>query len=159
MKEKILELLYENARYTVEEMAMMLGAGEEEIAAKIDEMEKDNVIRGYKTLIDWEKVDDRHVTALIEIKVKPQATYGFEEIANKISQFEYVESVYLMSGGYDLCVIVTGQTFQKVAAFVSNYLAPIDGVEATGTHFVLRRYKDMGVELKVNSDDREKISL
>ena len=159
MDERLLELLNENAKYSVEELATMLGESTQAVAAAIDRLERNDVIRGYKTLIDWEKVDDRHVTALIELKVTPQATSGFEGIAEKISSFEYVESVYLMSGGYDLCVTVTVQTFQKVANFVSTHLAPMEGVKSTGTHFVLRRYKDMGVEMKVNTDDREKLSF
>lgn len=160
MNEKLLHLLEENARYTNEDLATMLGTTEAEVRAEVDKLQKDGVIRGYKTLIDWERVDNVHVTAIIEIKVAPQPDAGFEDIAEKIMRFEHVEAVYLMSGGYDLCVIVTGQTFQKVAMFVAKRLAPLQFVLSTATHFVLRRYKDMGVEMVgTNGDDRGKMSL
>ena len=109
--------------------------------------------------IDWASVDDVHVTAIIELKIVPQADAGFEEIAERISQFEHVESVYLMSGGYDLCVTVTGQSFQKVAMFVAKRLATMNEVTSTATHFVLRRYKEMGVTMCDSTDDRGRISL
>ena len=159
MKEKLLHLLSENARYTSADLATMLGVSETEICAAVAELEADGIIRGYKALIDWASVDDRHITAIIEINVTPQADAGFEEIAERIAEFEYVEAVYLMSGGYDLSVIVTGQTFQKVAMFVAKHLATMKEVTSTGTHFVLRRYKDMGVKMCGNPDDRETVSL
>ncbi len=159
MKEKLLALLNEDARYTAAELATMLGVGEGEVRDAVAELEKSGVIRGYKTLIDWASVDDVHVTAIIELKIVPQADEGFEQIAERIAGFEHVESVYLMSGGYDLCVIVTGQTFQKVAMFVAKRLATMDGVTSTATHFVLRRYKDMGVAMCDSPDDRGRISL
>ncbi len=159
MKEKLLQLLSENARYTSADLATMLGVSETEICAAVAELEADGIIRGYKALIDWASVDDRHITAIIEINVTPQADAGFEEIAERIAEFEYVEAVYLMSGGYDLSVIVTGQTFQKVAMFVAKHLATMKEVTSTGTHFVLRRYKDMGVKMCGTPDDRETVSL
>ncbi|MBQ2704921.1 MAG: Lrp/AsnC family transcriptional regulator [Clostridia bacterium] len=159
MKEKLLHLLSENARYTSADLATMLGVSETEICAAVAELEADGIIRGYKALIDWASVDDRHITAIIEINVTPQADAGFEEIAERIAEFEYVEAVYLMSGGYDLSVIVTGQTFQKVAMFVAKHLATMKEVTSTGTHFVLRRYKDMGVKMCGTPDDRETVSL
>ncbi len=159
MKDKLLSLLNDDARYTTAELATMLGESEEVVAAAIDQLEKGGVIRGYKTLIDWASVDDVHVTAIIELNITPQADAGFEEIAERISQFEYVEAVYLVSGGYDLCVVVTGQTFQKVAMFVAKHLATMQEVVSTATHFVLRRYKDMGVQMFDSSDDRRTTSL
>ena len=159
MKEKLLNLLSEDARYTSADLATMLGVSEEEVCAAVAELEADGIIRGYKALIDWASVDDRHITAIIEINVTPQADAGFEEIAERIAEFEYVEAVYLMSGGYDLSVIVTGQTFQKVAMFVAKHLATMKEVTSTGTHFVLRRYKDMGVKMCDSPDDRETVSL
>lgn len=159
MKKKLLSLISENAKYTAAELATMLGAGETEVCAAIAELEADGIIRGYKALVDWASVDDRHVTAIIELKVTPQADAGFEEIAERICEFDYVEAVYLMSGGYDLGVIVTGQTFQKVAMFVSKHLATMKEVTSTGTHFVLRRYKDMGVKMCDPQDDRGTVSL
>ncbi len=159
MKEKLLALLSEDARYTSADLATMLGISEQEVCAAVAELEADGIIRGYKALIDWASVDDRHITAIIEINVTPQADAGFEEIAERIAEFEYVEAVYLMSGGYDLSVIVTGQTFQKVAMFVAKHLATMKEVTSTGTHFVLRRYKDMGVKMCGTPDDRETVSL
>jgi DNA-binding Lrp family transcriptional regulator len=160
MRDKLLRLLEENARYTNEDLATMIGADESAVEDEIRKLENEGIIRGYKTLIDWESVDNVHVTAIIEIKVAPQPDAGFEEIAEKIMRLEHVEAVYLMSGGYDLCVIVTGQTFQKVAMFVAKRLATLEFVLSTATHFVLRRYKDMGVEMVgSNSDDRGKMSL
>lgn len=159
MKEKLLNLLSDDARYTSADLATMLGVSEDEVCAAVAELEADGIIRGYKALIDWASVDDRHITAIIEINVTPQADAGFEEIAERIAEFEYVEAVYLMSGGYDLSVIVTGQTFQKVAMFVAKHLATMKEVTSTGTHFVLRRYKDMGVKMCGTPDDRETVSL
>ena len=160
MDERLLALLEENARYTDAELATMLGRPEADVKASIDALEAAGFIRGYKTLVDWERVDNHHVTAIIELKVTPQADAGFEEIAERVMGFEHVEAVYLMSGGYDLCVIVTGQTFQKVAMFVAKRLATIPEVVSTATHFVLRRYKDMGVEMcDVTGDDRGNMSL
>lgn len=159
MKEKLLALINDNARYTNAELATMLGSTEEEVAAMRAELEDNGIIRGYKALVDWESVDDKHVTAIIELKVTPQADAGFEDIADRISRFEHVESVYLMSGVFDLSVIVTGQSFKEVAMFVAKRLATIDEVTSTATHFVMRRYKDMGVRLCDSPDDREIISL
>ena len=159
MKEKLLALLDEDARYTAAELATMLGVSEQEVRAQISDLERDGIIRGYKTLIDWASVDDVHVTAIIELKIVPQADAGFEEVAQRISPFEHVESVSLVSGGYDLCVTVTGQSFQKVAMFVAKRLATMDEVTSTATHFVLRRYKEMGVTMCDIADDRGRISL
>lgn len=159
MKEKLLALLNEDARYTIADLATMLGEEEQAVRAEVTALEKSGIIRGYKTLIDWASVDDVHVTAIIELKIVPQADAGFEEVAERISRFEHVESVYLVSGGYDLCVIVTGQSFQKVAMFVAKHLATMDEVTSTSTHFVLRRYKDMGVPMCDSADDRGRISL
>jgi DNA-binding Lrp family transcriptional regulator len=158
--EKLLELLSENARYTNAELAVMLGLTETETAREIDALEKSGVIKGYKALIDWDKISDDRVTALIELKVTPQKDAGFEEIAERIMSFPEVETVYLMSGGYDLTVIVKGHTFKEVAMFVAKRLAPLDNVISTATHFVLRRYKELGVELVDNrNDDRGTFSF
>ncbi len=160
MNTKLLSLLEENARYSLEELALMLGSDEKTVAAEIDRLHSDGVIRGYRALINWEKVDNAHVTAIIELKLTPQPDAGFEDLAEKIMRFDHVESVYLMSGGYDLCVIVTGQSFQGVAMFVAKRLAPIAGVVSTATHFVLRKYKDNGVEMQgAEHDDRESFSF
>ena len=131
----------------------MLGISEEEVASEIDQMEKDGVICGYKPLIDWEKVDESFISAVIEIKVIPKAGLGFEEVAKRVMKYPAVETVYLMSGGYDLLVLVKGKTFKEVAMFVSKELSTIDSVTSTATHFVLRRYKEMDVDLYAGEPD------
>ena len=153
MNMKLLKLLNKDARYSVEDLAVMLGISEEEVASEIDQMEKDGVICGYKPLIDWEKVDESFISAVIEIKVIPKAGVGFEEVAKRVMKYPAVETVYLMSGGYDLLVLVKGKTFKEVAMFVSKELSTIDSVTSTATHFVLRRYKEMDVDLYAGEPD------
>lgn len=147
MNKKLLNLLEKNARYKTAELATMLGITEDEVRSEITQMQKDGLIRGFKTVVDWERMDSAYVSALIELNVTPQADSGFEEAAKKIMKYDEVETVYLMSGGYDLCVIVKGKTFQEVAMFVGKVLAPMKGVISTATHFVLRRYKELDVIL------------
>lgn len=160
MNIKLLKLLQKNARYTNADLAVMLGLTESEVAAQIESLEKEGLIRGYKAVIDWEKMDTTYVSALIELKVSPQADYGFEEIAKRVMMYPEVESVYLMSGGFDLCVMVKSKTFQQVAMFVAKELSTIDAVVSTATHFVLRRYKELDVILcDDQKDDRGSLSL
>lgn len=160
MNLKLLKLLNKNARLTDKELAIMTGSDEQEVHGSIADMEKEGLIRGYKAVVDWERVDNTHVSALIELKVTPKAGLGFEEVAQKVSKYPEVESVYLMSGGYDLSVTVTGKTFQEVAMFVAKELSTIDSVISTTTHFILRRYKELDVELMGKpSDDRGNFSL
>ena len=153
MKYEILKLLSNNARYTPSDVATMLGADETEVRNTIKELEKDGVIRGYKAVIDWDKLDGAYVSAVVELNVVPKAGLGFEEVAEKVMSYNEVESVYLMSGNYDLNVIVKGKTLQDVARFVAKELATIDSVTSTATHFVMRRYKEMDVELISPMDD------
>ena len=156
MNLKILKLLSENAKYTEHDLSVMTGMSEDEVKSEIFEMEKDGLIRGYKTVIDWESLDSAKVSAIIELKVEPQPDAGFEQIAESVMKFSEVESVYLMSGGYDLCVIVKGKTFQEVAMFVAKQLATMEHVVSTATHFILRRYKELDIELcSSDKDDRE----
>lgn len=143
--DKLLKLLDTNARKSNAELAVLLGSTEEEVAARIAELERSGVIRSYKAVIDWERTDRAYVTALIELKVTPKRDLGFEGIAEQVMRFDEVESVYLMSGGYDLAVTVSGHTFKEVAMFVAKRLSTLDSVVSTATHFVLRRYKDDGV--------------
>lgn len=157
MNQKLLKILEQNARTTVGELATMMGIEESEVAKEIKEMEDSGLIRGFKTIIDWERLDSSYVSALIELKVTPQPDAGFEEVAKKVMQYSRVETVYLMSGGYDLCVIVKGKTFQEVAMFVGKVLAPMKNVISTATHFVLRRYKEMDVVLCDNEDDDREV--
>ena len=145
----------ENARCSIEDMAVMTGLSCEDVKKEIKELESAGLIRGYKAVIDWEKLDNAFVSAVIELKVIPQDKYGFEQIAENIMKYKEVETVYLMSGSYDLCVIVKGKTFQEVARFVAKELAIMKEVTSTATHFVLRRYKELDVELvDTENDDR-----
>lgn len=155
MRNEILKLLANNARYTVDQLAVMLATNKEAIAAEIDALQKEGVICGYKTVIDWEKVDSTSVSAIIELNVVPKADLGFEEVAERVSSYPEVEAVYLMSGGYDLNVVVKGKNLQEVSRFVARELATIDSVTSTTTHFVMRRYKEMDVKLiESEKDDR-----
>ena len=147
MKYEVLKLLAQNAKYTNEDIATMLGTTANEIADIINQLEKDGIIRGYKAVIDWEKLDGAYVSAVVELNVVPKAGLGFEEVAEKIMKYNEVESVYLMSGNYDLNIIVKGKTLQDIARFVAKELATIDSVTSTATHFVMRRYIEMDVEL------------
>ena len=155
MKSQLLKLLSHNARYTATELAVMLGKTEDEVNAEIKQFEKEGIIRGYKAVIDWEKLDGAYVSAIIELNVVPKADLGFEEVAERVMSYPEVESVYLMSGVYDLNVVVKGKTLQDVARFVARELATIDSVTSTTTHFVMRRYKEMDVNLfDAQEDDR-----
>ena len=153
MKYEILKLLTNNAKYTSSEIATMLGADEKEVRNTIKELEKDGFIRGYKAVVDWDKLDGAYVSAVVELTVVPKAGLGFEEVAEKVMAYKELESVYLMSGNYDLNVVVKGKTLQDVARFVARELATIDSVNSTATHFVMRRYKEMDVQLISPMDD------
>ena len=160
VNKKILRLLEKNARMDVEDIAVVVDISEEEVANRIAALEKDGVICGYKSVIDWEKVETDSVSAIIELKVTPKAGFGFEEVAARVAKYPEVESVYLMSGAYDLNVVVKGRTFHEVSNFVSRELAMIDSVTSTGTQFVMRRYKEYNVELIGEEDDgRSNVSL
>ena len=154
---KILKTLEDNATLTHEQLAAMFSKEVGEIRDLIAAYEKDGVIVGYKTLIDWDKTEREYVTAMIEVKTTPMRDRGFDRIAEKIYNYPEVQSVYLMSGGYDLCVIIEGRTMKEVAHFVAQKLAPIEHVMSTATHFVLRKYKDKGVVYGVapEVDERE----
>ncbi len=153
--DKLLKILDSNARLTNAQLAAMLDVSEDEVSNRLAVLEKSGAVRAYKAVIDWDKTDRDYVTAIIELKVAPRRDVGFEGIAETIMAFDEVESVYLMSGGYDLSVRVTGRTFQEIAAFVAKRLAPLDSVISTATHFVLRRYKESNVMfLGENQDER-----
>ena len=160
MNVKILKLLEKNARMEISDIATVTDLAEDEVRREIAEMEKAGIIRGYKGVIDWEKVDTGAVSAIIELKVTPKAGLGFEEVAERIAKYPAVESVSLMSGACDLTVVVTGKTFQEVSLFVAKELAIIDSVTSTATQFIMRRYKEFGVELTNSEEDgRDTISL
>ncbi len=145
LKKAILDLLEKDAKMSKEQIAISLGMKVEDVAAAIAELEDKEIIVGYKTLIDWDKMNDDGVTALIEIKVVPQHGLGFERIAERMSQYDEVDSVYLMSGTYDIAVTVSGKSLREVALFVSEKIAPLEYVTSTATHFVLKKFKDKGV--------------
>ena len=150
---RILESLDQNARLTAKELAVMLGEDEAKVAAEIRRLEEELVICGYPTLIDWDKTDKHQVTAMIEVKVTPQRGKGFDDIAERIYQFDEVEAVYLMSGGFDLTVMLRGSSLKSVAEFVSGKLAPMESVLSTATHFVLKKYKEHGIPLVQKQED------
>ena len=156
--EKLLKLIAEDAKLTNAQLAAMLGAREEEVASAVASLEKEGIIKGYKALIDWDKTDRNLVSARIEMI--PKGSMGFEEIAYTISQFREVETCYLMSGGYDLALTISGKTFKDIALFVAHRLAPLEPVQSTSTHFVLKKYKERGL-LMVDDvkDEREVTSL
>lgn len=143
--DKLLELLDKNARMSNAQLASMLGYSEKEVEAQIAELEANGVIRGYKPIIDWDKTDREYVTAIIELHVTPKKDSGFDGIAETIMKFREVESISLMSGGYDFSITVNARTFKDVAMFVAKRLSPLDSVVSTATHFVLRRYKQNNV--------------
>ncbi|MBE5969239.1 MAG: Lrp/AsnC family transcriptional regulator [Lachnospiraceae bacterium] len=160
MREKILKAIEKNSKIEIKDLAAMLGSTEAEVANEIADMEKENIICGYHTLINWENTSEEKVIALIEVKVTPQRGLGFDKVAERIYNYPEVNAVYLMSGGFDFTVFIEGKTMKEVALFVSNKLAPLDEVQSTATHFVLKKYKDHGAiiaEKKV--DKRELVSF
>ncbi len=158
--DRLLYLLENNPRLTNAELAVLLGVTEEEVAQQIKLYEDTGIIKGYKAIIDKDKAQAQTVTALIEIKVQPRFGHGFENIAERIAQLDEVESVYLMSGGYDLCCMVSDKSFQEVAMFVAKRLSPLEDVMSTTTHFILKKYKEQGVFFTQKpKDDRGNISL
>ncbi len=158
--DEILEILEKNARASVEEIALMLDKSVAEVQEAVKKLEDDNVIVGYNTLINWDKSNKENVTALIEVKVTPQRGQGFDKVAERIYRYPQVKACYLMSGGFDLTVIIEGKTMKEVALFVAEKLAPLESVLSTATHFVLKKYKDEGVIFEEDTkDDREALIL
>jgi len=142
MINEILKILENDARTTPKQISTMTSIPPNEVAKIIKQAEKDRTILKYKTIINWEKVGEEQVSALIEVKVAPQRDVGFDAVAERIYRFPQARSVYLLSGAYDLLVLVTGKTMHEVADFVSQKLAPIEQVQGTVTHFMLKRYKE-----------------
>ena len=147
MREQILTFLEKNSKIDLQELAIMLGSSEEVIANEVQKMEEEQIICGYHTLIDWDKTSVDKITALIEVRVTPQRGQGFDNIAERIYNYPEVQSVYLISGAYDLLVILEGKTLTEVSGFVSNKLSTLDTVISTATHFILKKYKDDGIIL------------
>lgn len=144
MREKILAIIEKNSRIDLKDLVALLGESEAAVANEIADMEKENIICGYHTMINWDNTGNEKVIALIEVKVTPQRGMGFDKIAERIYQYSEVNSVYLMSGAFDFTVIIEGKTMREVAQFVSEKLSPMDSVLSTATHFVLKKYKDHG---------------
>lgn len=157
--EKILAMLEQDARLTPAQLADMVQMELGQVQAILRELEQNNTVLGYKTLIDWDKTEREQVTALIEVKITPQKGMGFDEIARQIYSHHQVESVYLMSGGFDLTVIISGRTMRDVARFVSEQLAPMENVLSTGTHFILKKYKEQGVTFGPDEIDNREVMM
>ena len=157
MREKILTFIEKNSRINLKELAIILGVDEASVANEIAAMEQENVICGYHTLIDWEKVSDEKVTALIEVRVTPMRGQGFDSIAERIYNYPEVRSVYLISGAYDLMVILEGKTLREVSNFVSDKLSTLDSVLSTATHFILKKYKDHGTAFATKKEDEREM--
>ncbi len=157
----ILNILDKSAeRVDYDKIAQMLGKTESEVASIVKGLEKENIIVGYKTMINWERTDKELVTALIELKITPQRGEGFDKVAEKIYKYPQVKSLYLMSGSYDLAVIIEGHTMKDVALFVAEKLAPMDHILSTATHFMLKKYKDDGlIFYGKEQDTRQVITL
>lgn len=141
---EVLKILEKDSKLTSKQIAAMTGSSAEEVDKLIKQAECEGAIIKYKALINWDKVGDEHVWALIEVKITPQRDVGFEAIAERIYRFDEARTVYLMSGGYDLAVLVAGKSIQEVAEFVTQKLAPVEGVTSTTTHFLLKRDKEDG---------------
>lgn len=159
MRDELLALLEKNGRMGIDELSACLGVSEVEVANTLEDMQREGVICGYAALINWDKTSADKVMALIEVKVAPSRGQGFDAVAECIYQYPEVRSVYLISGGYDLMVILEGKTLREVSAFVSNKLSTMDSVLSTATHFILKKYKDHGTVFdKKKEDEREQFT-
>jgi len=150
----LLKLLQENAKLSYETLATMLGEEVETVRQRVESWEQEGIIRGYAAIVNWDRVDEDRVTAIIEVTVIPQRSVGFDEVARRIYRFPEVQAVLLLSGSYDLQVVVEGHRIQEVARFVSERLAAIDFIQSTTTHFILKTYKVDGVVLEDGDDDQ-----
>lgn len=146
--DKLLKLLSTNSEFTTAELATILDEPEDYIKAQIKEYTNKGIIKGYQAVVNWEEIEDSFVEALIELRVTPKKETGFDEMAEQCMAFDEVETVYLMAGAYDFALIVRGETMQEIAMFVAKKLSTMESVVSTSTHFILRRYKDRGMNLK-----------
>ena len=159
MREELLSILEKNSRIDFKELAVLLGVNEATLLEEINKLEKEGVICGYHTLINWEKTSIEKVNALIEVKVTPQRGQGFDRIAERIYNYPEVKAVYLISGGYDLLVTLEEKSLKEIAGFVSDKLSTLDSVLSTATHFILKKYKDHGTIInKEKNDEREVVT-
>ncbi len=157
MREELLSIIEKNSRIGLNELAVLLGKNEQDVLSEIESLEKEGIICGFYTLIDWEKTSIEKVTALIEVRVTPQRGQGFDKIAQRVYNYPEVKSVYLISGGFDLLVILEEKSLREIANFVSDKLSTLDGVLSTATHFILKKYKDYGTVLAQKHDDEREI--
>lgn len=157
MREELLRIIEKNSRIDLKELAVMLDANEIDVANELAAMEEEDIICGYHTLINWDNSTVDKVTALIEVSVTPQTGQGFDTIAEKIYKYPEVNSVYLISGKYDLMVILEGKSLREVSNFVSEKLSGLDAVLSTATHFILKKYKEHGTIYKTKSDDEREM--
>lgn len=153
MREEILKIIEKNSKISIDDLSKLLGEDKDRITEEIDEMEKENIICGYHTLINWDNTKIEQVIGMIEVRVTPQKGMGFDKIAERIYQYSEVKAVYLMSGAYDFTVILECPTMRDVAQFVSEKLSTMDSVLSTATHFVLKKYKDHGTVLYSKKTD------
>ncbi len=153
LEASLLDILKEDCRIPLEKMAVMTGASLEEVAAAIEDLENRKIILRYSPMINWDRTDRERVEAMIEVRVTPQRDMGFDAIARRIYRFDEVKSVYLMSGSYDLLVLVEARTLKELAAFVASKLSPLETVTGTATSFVLKRYKEEGVVFETDDAD------
>ncbi|MBR6302152.1 Lrp/AsnC family transcriptional regulator [bacterium] len=158
MRDELLSILEKNSRIDFNELAIMLGKSEAEVLDQISKLENEGIICGYHTLINWDKTSIEKVTGLIEVKVTPMRGKGFDNMAERIYKYPEVKAVYLISGGYDLLVILEEKSLKEIARFVSEKLSTLDSIISTSTHFILKKYKDHGTVLnKESKDEREAI--
>ncbi|MEL4105849.1 Lrp/AsnC family transcriptional regulator [Oscillospiraceae bacterium WX1] len=155
--DEILKLLEKDARLSAAQIAAMLGMDVKDVEAAIAKAEADGIILKYTALVDWDKTGEESVMALIEVKIAPQRGEGFDRIAQRIYQYDEVDSLYLMSGDFDLAVYITGKSMKDVAQFVFARLAPIEGVTATATHFMLKKYKEKGCVYRIQEEQEERV--
>ncbi len=156
MREELLSIIEKNSRIGLDELAVLLGVKEADVLAELEALEREGIICGYHTLIDWDKTSIEKVMALIEVRVTPQRGQGFDSIAERIYNYPEVRAVYLISGGYDLLVILEEKSLREIANFVSDKLSTLDSVLSTASHFILKKYKDHGTILaKKHEDERE----
>ncbi len=157
MNKELLDIIGRNSKYTSKDLAAMLGMDEDTVKEEIKGMEDNKIICGYPTLINWDNTEYENVTALIEVKITPQRDMGFNKVAERIYKFDEVESVYLMSGGFDLTVIMKGSNIKEIARFVAEKLSTLEYVTSTVTHFVLKKYKENGIVMAGEKDEKERM--
>lgn len=157
MNKQLLEIISNNSHISVKDLAAMLNTDEETVKNEIKEMEDKKIICGYPALVNWDNTDEEKVTALIEVNVTPQRDMGFNKVAERIYKFEEVESVYLMSGSYDLTVIIQGRSMKEVSRFVTEKLSTLEYVTSTATYFVLKKYKEHGIIMSEDKEDAERM--